>query len=121
MGLELPIAKRLIQLMNGSMGLEGNHGAQESRFWFTVQVEDVRRSDSLRHKQSEEIDIMNIDSTVQSLFEKQNNTVVLVEKNAEMVRFIQSFLTALHCKCILAPSYREAWKYIQVSGLLCLA
>eukprot|EP01102_Stenamoeba_stenopodia_P005602 TRINITY_DN16350_c0_g1_i2.p1 TRINITY_DN16350_c0_g1~~TRINITY_DN16350_c0_g1_i2.p1 ORF type:complete len:928 (+),score=140.54 TRINITY_DN16350_c0_g1_i2:71-2854(+) len=113
MGLELPIAKRLIQLMNGSMGLEGNHGAQESRFWFTVQVEDVRRSDSLRHKQSEEIDIMNIDTTVQSLFEKQNNTVVLVEKNAEMARFIQSFLTALHCNCILASSYREAWKYIQ--------
>jgi hypothetical protein len=116
MGLELPIAKRLIQLMNGTMGLEGNHGSSDSRFWFSVQVEDVRNSEVHRYnKQSDEdlSSILNIDSAIQSAFKRQNITVVLVEKNAEMVRFIQSFLSALCCNCVVAPSYREAWKYIQ--------
>eukprot|EP01103_Thecamoeba_quadrilineata_P019107 TRINITY_DN7602_c0_g1_i1.p1 TRINITY_DN7602_c0_g1~~TRINITY_DN7602_c0_g1_i1.p1 ORF type:complete len:883 (-),score=165.69 TRINITY_DN7602_c0_g1_i1:148-2796(-) len=101
MGLELPIAKRLVQSMGGSLDLEGPDDPSTSRFKFSVQLEDVSQAtDSMlidRLNNQDQRDLIRLELTV-----------LLIERNAEIVRFFKAFLTALHFDCRVVSSCDEA-------------
>ncbi|MEJ2659508.1 MAG: response regulator, partial [Desulfobacteraceae bacterium] len=101
-GLGLAISKRLVEMMDGQMGVESEEG-RGSNFWFTVELEKPPATDSVGIKSILPEDI-------------RGKRILAVDDNPTNRKIIKSYLQAWRCRATVAPDADQAMALLTLAA-----
>lgn len=110
-GLGMPIAKQLVELMGGTIGVDSvvNEG---STFWFTAVFETVNQNYIYDDKNTKAENNLNI-----FINEIQNSTIMVIEDYFVNMELIRLYLNKVGCKLIEAHNGEEALKLFKTNSI----
>jgi PAS domain S-box-containing protein len=101
-GLGLAISKRLVELMDGQIGVESEEG-RGSNFWFTVELKKIPAAAG-----SEASSVMPEDI--------QGKRILAVDDNPTNRKIIKSYLKAWQCRATVAPDADQAMALLTLAA-----